>query len=144
VLTNIAFVVPGKPHAKERARSTLGGRHYTPAKTANYEALIAWSAASAMAGNESLVGPLHVELEAVYAPTPSWTKKRKADALAGTVFPVGRPDLDNLIKSLDGCNRIVWHDDSQIVSIVASKRYGPVTELRVRVGQIGNVEINPC
>jgi Holliday junction resolvase RusA-like endonuclease len=140
VLTNIAFVVPGKPQAKGRARSTRGGGHYTPAKTANYEALIAWSAASAMAGNESLAGPLHVELEAVYEPMPSWTKKRKSDALAGAIFPVGRPDLDNLIKSLDGCNHIVWHDDSQIVSIVARKVYGPVTELRVRVGQIGSRE----
>ena len=55
----------------------------------------------------------------------SWTKAKRADALAGLVMPTGRPDLDNLVKALtDACNGIVWRDDAQIVRLMAEKRYG--------------------
>jgi len=35
-----------------------------------------------------------------------------------------KPDLDNLIKLIkDACNKIIWKDDAQVVSIFAEKVY---------------------
>jgi Holliday junction resolvase RusA-like endonuclease len=46
-------------------------------------------------------------------------------ALSGELCPVKRPDLDNYMKTaLDACNEIVFADDSQIVKLIANKRYG--------------------
>ncbi len=39
-------------------------------------------------------------------------------------YPEVKPDLDNLCKSfLDGCNGIVWEDDSLICELIARKEY---------------------
>jgi len=46
-----------------------------------------------------------------------------------------KPDLDNCVKFLKDCfNKVIWNDDSQIVSLDAVKMYGttPKTILTVR------------
>jgi Holliday junction resolvase RusA-like endonuclease len=59
-------------------------------------------------------------------------------ALGGAVLPVGKPDLDNLLKAvLDAINAIVFADDSQVVSLLASKTYGARPQVSVSVSQIG-------
>ena len=38
--------------------------------------------------------------------------------------PIIRPDIDKLVRSvLDACTGILYYDDAQIVSLVATKRY---------------------
>jgi len=134
VITNVAFVVPGEPVAKGRARSTAAGRHYTPAKTVAYETLVSMVAQNAMGAAMPFPGPLAVEIEAVHTVPASWSQKRRNEALCGRAFPAKRPDLDNLVKALgDGANGIVWMDDCQIVVLHASKTYGERPEVRVRV-----------
>lgn len=40
------------------------------------------------------------------------------------VFPVVKPDLDNLVKAVkDALKGIAWHDDSQVCDSRESKRY---------------------
>lgn len=42
----------------------------------------------------------------------------------GRTLPVVRPDLDNYVKAIkDALNEVCYHDDSQIVDLVAQKRY---------------------
>ncbi len=54
-----------------------------------------------------------------YRTQSEWSMKRLHDEI-----PVRRPDLDNFIKLLlDATNGILYHDDSQISSIVAKKRW---------------------
>ena len=49
-------------------------------------------------------------------------------------MPGSRPDLDNFIKAaLDGCNEIVFRDDSLVVTIMASKRYSDKPALTIAV-----------
>ena len=71
-----------------------------------------------------LDGPLKVTIR-FFIPIPkSFSKKRRVDAHEGRLFPIPRPDLDNLAKLvLDACNGILFTDDRCIVDLVLSKRY---------------------
>jgi len=120
--------VTGAPVPKARPRAVAfngRARVYTPGTTARYEdrvrktALRDWSFA-----------PLRgVELALTvvfYLPVPvSWPRWKRQAALAGGLRPTSKPDLDNLVKSLqDGMQGVVYEDDSAIVSKRAEKRYG--------------------
>jgi Holliday junction resolvase RusA-like endonuclease len=133
-MTVITFTVLGEPIGKARARSTKSGRHYTPAKTEAYERAIGWCARQAIGPARPLEGPLRFKLEAVHGIPASWSKKRSEAALAGEVPKTSKPDLSNIVKIVeDGMNGIVYVDDSQIVTIVASKRYGAEPAIHIEV-----------
>ena len=55
---------------------------------------------------------------------------------------IKRPDLDNLIKLVkDALTGIFWKDDSQIIMIIAEKKYCPVNETprtRVEIEEVDN------
>jgi Holliday junction resolvase RusA-like endonuclease len=66
------------------------------------------------------------------------SKKKRALALSG-VYASGKPDLDNVLKSiLDGLNGVIYRDDSQVVAMsisriwieLASKVIVSVTEIK--------------
>jgi Holliday junction resolvase RusA-like endonuclease len=64
----------------------------------------------------------------------SWSKKKRAGAIDGSVLPVSRPDLDNYVKAaLDGMNEVVFSDDSQIVHLIAIKSYDENPRLVITV-----------
>ena len=49
------------------------------------------------------------------------------------------PDADNLAKSiLDGCNKLLFKDDAQIVSLTSSKHYGKEDYVDVKVEVLKN------
>jgi Holliday junction resolvase RusA-like endonuclease len=139
-ITNVAFIVPGEPQGKGRARIVkVAGfsRMATPAKTAAYEGLIALAAKQAMAGHAPLTGPCAIDVVAVCAVPASWSAKRRAAALAGQIRPTKKPDGDNVLKAVcDGINGVVWADDVQAVDQHISKVYGQRPELRVVVAAI--------
>jgi Holliday junction resolvase RusA-like endonuclease len=133
-MTNaIRFEIPGVPVAKGRARvTTIGGhaRAYTPAKTVAYESTVALMARQAMGASSPMDGPLAVSIVATWPIPASWSKKRRETEF----WKTSRPDVDNIAKAIgDGCNGIVWGDDSQIVRMHASKVYGPVPGVVVEV-----------
>lgn len=67
----------------------------------------------------------------------SWTKKQQQEAKQGKLRPVKRPDIDNYVKSvLDGANGILWEDDSQIVSLLASKHYAETPQVTIGVQEL--------
>ena len=133
----IRFVIPGLPQGKGRARvGKVGGhaRMFTPEKTVAYEGLIAHAAMHAMAGQAPISGPVAVRLVAIFPVPASWSKAKRAQALAGIVRPTGKPDVDNVLKAVgDGCNGVVWVDDSAVVDVVATKRYGVTPGVQVTV-----------
>lgn len=128
------IVVPGVARGKARPRVTRTGHAYTPQTTRDAEAHVK-ACALAQAGKPLLSGPLCVEM-LVYVMVPaSWTQKKRVDALAGNVWPTVKPDIDNNAKLVaDSLNGIMWHDDAQIVRLVAEKRYAaePETIITVR------------
>lgn len=136
-LNPVAFVVPGEAVGKGRPRvTTIGGhaRMFTPAKTASYENLIAIAAQTAMAGRELIAGPVLMELKIIVSVAQSWSKKKRAEALAGEVKPTKKPDIDNVLKAIcDGINGIVFKDDVQVTNVSMSKKFGETPAVMVRV-----------
>ena len=52
-------------------------------------------------------------------------------------YPSVKPDLSNLIKSVeDGLNGVAWKDDALICAISASKRYGNEDLIVVKIDNI--------
>lgn len=127
----IEFTVKGKPVGKGRPRFTRIGHAYTPEKTRAYEAAVAWECRKAMEGKLPSTLPQHVSVEVMVKPPKSWNKTKTKNALGGFIAP-GRPDIDNYLKAvLDGCNGVAFLDDSQVVSVYATKRYAETDGVRV-------------
>lgn len=141
MITNVAFTVPGEPQGKGRPRIGKVGQHarmFTPQKTVAYEGLVAHAARQAMAGHNLLQGACTVELDVLCSVPASWSKKKQAAALAGTVRPTKKPDVDNVVKAVfDGMNGVVWKDDVQAVTVMVRKRFMPVPGVNVRVAVCG-------
>ena len=122
------LIINQEPIPKARARTVVrNGRvmSFTPKATANAEASI-----RAQISQDKLFYaagiPLAIKMWFYISKPPSVSKKR--------TMPVTRPDIDNYCKLvLDACNKYLWADDSQIVSLEALKRYGnpPRIELEV-------------
>lgn len=133
----LSITIPGAPVAKGRPKVTAAGRYprvYTPAKTRHYEDLIRCEAVGAMAGREPLDEPVSVVVTA-YVPAPKALRgKRRLDAMEGLLKPVTRPDLDNYAKAaLDGCNAIIFRDDSLVTDLIVRKRYSERPRLVITV-----------
>jgi len=107
---------------------------YTDNKTRDFEAKVAEAAKVAMGASDPLGTPLKVFLQFTLPIPASVTKKRLKSILDGLEVHTKKPDLDNLIKAtIDGMDKIVFDNDSQIVNISATKLYGscPRTDILV-------------
>lgn len=128
----IEMTVPGAPVGKARPRVTKSGHAYTPEKTRAYEQKVklCWKQQS---GERFPPGVgICVEITA-YMPIPSSLSMRKQEALLGAEH-LKKPDLDNIVKAiLDALNGCAYGDDSAIWMIAASKYYGRVPQVRIRL-----------
>lgn len=133
----IVFTIPGQPQGKGRAKIVkIGGfsRMATPGKTVAYEGLVAHAAQQAMAGRPMFDGAVAVNLFIDCQVPASWSQKKQRAALAGEIFPITKPDKDNVIKAVyDGCNGVLWRDDVQVVDGRQRKRYSATPGVRVEV-----------
>ena len=133
----IEIVLAGPPMGKQRVRlSKATGTVYTPARTVAYEGRLAYAAQEAMRGADPLGGPLLVDMLVYVAVPASKPKRMVAEALAGAIRPVKKPDADNFAKMLDALNQVVWIDDSQIVDLRVQKHYSNQPRMVIRVGPI--------
>jgi Holliday junction resolvase RusA-like endonuclease len=111
------FTIVGDPVAKQRARVICRAgmvRAYTPSKTVNYEEIVRITAMEAMGRRKKIEGPLTVDL----------TFFLKKPASSKNFYPVVKPDIDNLVKSiLDGFKGVIFEDDKQIIVVTARKFY---------------------
>jgi Holliday junction resolvase RusA-like endonuclease len=101
---------------------------YSPAQTITEEA---WVRACFVKefGQPFLIGPVCVRIEVFVAFPAGGTAKRRAAIERGEIFPLGKPDLDNIAKlHLDALNGILFRDDSQVVELTVLKRWGPVPQ----------------
>jgi Holliday junction resolvase RusA-like endonuclease len=136
---SIMFTIYGHPVAKGRPRFSTRGKFpvaYTPEKTKNYESDVGMMAKAAMGASEPLEGALEAFIYVTFPVPASYSKKRTEACLSNSEKHTKKPDLDNVIKSvIDGMDKIVFENDSQITSIHSTKVYGEVAKVEVVVRQ---------
>jgi len=136
--------VPGRPVGQGSLR-VVGRRALHPAAVTAWRAVAALAVqrAAAAQGWERTSGPVLVDVTAEIArPAAHYGRGRNAGALraAAPAHPAARPDLDKIARAvLDAVTDAgtVWHDDAQVVVLVARKRWAaggpPRTSLVVHV-----------
>lgn len=108
--------IPMVPVAKARPRVTKSGFAFTPKKTLQAEYDIKYLLFQARPKKFEKETALRLELEFYFVKPKSAPKNR--------VFPTVKIDIDNLTKLVcDSMNKIVYHDDCQIIDLIAKKRY---------------------
>lgn len=131
----------GAPQGKGRPRFRVvkpkrGGEFvntYTPSATRKYEEQLRAEAVRRMGARPPLSGALAVVVHA-YMPIPeSWPRRKRQAALDGLVYPATKPDWENIAKTLDAFNGVVWEDDRQIVDGRVIKVYSDKPALFVEV-----------
>lgn len=136
----VYFVVYGKPVGKGRPRATSRGgfvRMYTDAKTLGFESAVADEARIAMREWQAFDTPMQMQLSAYYPIPKSWSKKKRQMAMDGEIHPQVKPDLDNVMKAvLDAMNGVVYVDDSQVINMVATKRYSSDPRVEVYLHEV--------
>lgn len=143
-MTLIRFTIPGPAIGKGRPRfSRKSGAAFTPAKTRNHEAFVRMLAVAAMEG-EYDVGKPGAEHKPFDKPCalivqifctipPSWPKAKREAAKANIIRP-GKPDIDNVIKSIgDAMNGVVYTDDNLIYRVEATKMFADTACTTVEV-----------
>lgn len=139
-MNTVSFHVPGKPQGKARARTYYNanaGKHVsnTPDKTVLYENFIKDRYLQKSEGAYLEAGtPVTLRIVARFLPPNSKPKKVKQQMLAGEIFPLKKPDMDNIVKVVaDALNGVAYHDDTQIVMVVAKKAYSAMEGLDITV-----------
>jgi Holliday junction resolvase RusA-like endonuclease len=136
-MMQINFAVYGEPVPKGRPRFSTRGKFpvaYTPEKTKNYESEVAMMAKAAMGASEPLNGALEAFIYVTFSVPASYSKKRIVACLSNSEKHTKKPDLDNVIKCvIDGMDKIVFLNDSQITSIHSTKVYGEIPKVEVLV-----------
>ena len=139
-MQSVAFQVPGKPQGKARAR-TVYNKHlkhsisYTPEGDLLYENLIKTLYMQVADGIRFEKGtPVTLRIVARFEPPKSASKKRRQQMLSGELPPLKKPDIDNIVKVVaDALNGAAYHDDTQIIFVVAKKAYSAVEGLDITV-----------
>lgn len=129
-MNQIDIYIPGKPIAKKRPRFARRGKFVTTYNDQETEEGRFILEMKEQLKKSEHVFPIPAGIPITLylrfdMPIPkSMSKKTRENNPTHTV----KPDLDNLVKFCkDCCNGIVWHDDSQVVSITAHKGYGTTT-----------------
>lgn len=122
------------PIGKGRPRLTTRGGYahaYTPARTREAEEILR-EAIKEQWPHEPLECPVALQMM-FYMPIPKSTPKKQYSAVLGA-WHMKKPDIDNLGKLVcDSANGLLWHDDSQVCSLLMMKKLdaNPRIELMV-------------
>lgn len=133
----IEFFLSVLPRGQSRVRYTKSGIAYKAEKQQSDERTLE-ALMLPHKPNEPLSGALSLIIEAVLPIPKSKSKKWQTAAIAGTILPETKPDLDNIAKHVVDCMQRMRFlaDDKQVVRMNLLKRYGPVDQ----VGYYVNLE----
>lgn len=119
----VSFTVYGVPIPKGSTKAFMrpGMKHpvitHDNARTKPWQEAIVSAAIEARGVGEPIAGPVEVRI-VFYLLRPTSAPKR-------VTRPLKKPDLDKLVRAVkDGMTRAgIYHDDAQVVRIVADKRF---------------------
>jgi Holliday junction resolvase RusA-like endonuclease len=108
---------------------------YDPSK-ADRQTVI-WQA-SHYAPETPLLGPVEMDVM-FYMPVPkSCSKSERNGMLNGLIYPIKRPDVDNMGYLISNAlNELFYKDDSQIVDLHLHKRYAEVPRSVIKIIPLG-------
>jgi Holliday junction resolvase RusA-like endonuclease len=130
-MNELSLTIPGTPIAKKRPRFARRGKFvhaYNPQESEEGK-FVCLMQNQAGSHNPIPAGTAVFLKLYFYMPIPASFSKKKIDA---GLTHTKKPDLDNMIKFVKDCaNGILWHDDSQVIYIEATKQYGvnPYTKI---------------
>lgn len=139
----VTIELSGAPRGKGRGRAVStpnGARVFTDQKTRTYEAQLRYAAQQVMGDRAPTAEPVRVVMTAGFAIPASWSKKKRAEALAGRIWPTMKPDSDNILKCTDALNGVIFLDDKQVVSALVIKVYREKPGLHIEVASLGSAE----
>jgi Holliday junction resolvase RusA-like endonuclease len=124
---HVTFKVDGQPRGKGRPRFARRG-----AFVSTYT--VRQAAQKSMGSSEPLKTALDAFIYISFAIPLSYSKKRKEACLNGLERHTKKPDIDNVVKAvLDGCDKVIFENDCQIVNLYVTKKYGePCVEVLIR------------
>lgn len=118
----LSIRVFGTPVSQLRMRHS-GNRVYEPKKSADWKHYchLSFKVAMHKDGHKPFDPGIPLECSVVfYMPRPKSNKNPS---------PIVKPDVSNLVKLVeDAANGVIWHDDSAIVYLTASKQWASVSE----------------
>lgn len=135
-LNTMKFVVAGEIVGKGRPRFTRSGRTYTPKRTTDYERTIK----TAYLNKYSYLSQkaLRIKICAYLEVARSHSKVKKSKMLMNLLQCTKKPDIDNITKVvLDALNKVAYQDDTQVVELVAIKRWSNTSRLVVIIEELG-------
>lgn len=127
-----APVAQGRP----RAGKSFTGKTvlYDPAKSRDFKQYVRLIAAQ-HAPKKLITGPINLSVD-FYRPIPKnlQTKPKLKLIEQGVLLPITKPDVDNYVKGVkDGLNKVIWQDDSQVVSMNVRKFYSMTPKVVVHI-----------
>ena len=137
----VRFTVLGEPKGKGRPRATVRGgfaKVYTPKDTVMYENLVRLEYRQQCDDYMFPEGAvLDMRIAAFYSIPKSASKKKRMQMEDGSVRPVKKPDMDNVVKAIaDSLNGVAYHDDTQIVDCAVRKFYSNKPRVVVTIKEI--------
>lgn len=133
------FTIPGEPEGKARPRvvRNQGKVHaFTPSKTKAYEERVR-TAYIAADGKHFAKHPIAISIFAYFKIPKSTTEAVRQAMLNGDVYPLKKPDVDNIAKVIcDSLNGYAYTDDSQIVTLTIRKQYSEDPHVTVLIDSI--------
>jgi len=138
----IRFTVYGEPVAQGRPKAAVvKGRAivYDPKKSRDFKRDVK-AVAQAHVPERLLTGAL-ILVAKIYRPVPkSFSKKKRAAALAGEVLPITKPDLKNYVAGIeDSLEKVIYENDSQIVGYGdTGKFYGDPPRVEVEIREVSS------
>lgn len=145
-MKSISFTIYDNPVAKARARvtnkRTKEGKKitYTPEKTRVAEQSFRLQSAKWRPA-EPFKGPIFLEVIFFRGIPKSFSKKKKLMAMKGKLFPLSKPDLDNMLKLVkDAMNKRFYQDDAQVCKVTAAKFYSNVPRTVIKLQEIETSE----
>ena len=127
LVDKILFTIHGNPRHQQRHRHTNTGgfvRTYDPSSKDKSDFLIQakyYAPKIAYTGVIYLTAWFCMKRPKSHYGTGKNQRKLKSSA---PFWHTSKPDVDNLLKFvMDALNKVFWKDDSQVVSVIAQKRY---------------------
>ncbi len=133
----IKFIVPGKPHGKDRPRFKKKGKFvsiYNTKSTTEYEKLVKLSALEQCKEqlNKEYTGLVKISIKAYFKPNKSISKKQYSLLIGKECLK--KPDSDNIAKIIcDSLNGVAYKDDNQIALLYVEKVYDDKERVEVEI-----------